>query len=335
MKVLVFILSLFSVLISNAQLATVELELDLDKDCGFDSIGVQSIYASTFTKLDAGIKKHDLKLFTPVDRVVFMAEGASNQAVAYNIAVEEKVYLSANKEQGCNNLIIVSKADKRMEAFARYEKLPAAEKPEKLLSLIQKNLNAVTVGDYLKSYLNSDFVSKELSRRILSLLEAQPGPALEHYINQVYVNNIKMSVAESPLEFFVADTLLISHQSASFNADKEQYDYRLIDFWYTSCAPCLKQHKIFKEKIEQGVFPEQVELVGIAIEPFAHRWQAFLEKNSLPWKNFLEKAEANLQQKYGIIVYPSYLLVNKEGYIIDRLHSYRAFEIKMKELLKD
>lgn len=335
MKPLLFILLLLTLFKLPAQIAQVELQLDLDKACAFDSIAIQSIFANTFTRLDAQIKTHQLNLFTPVDRVIFMVEGDAHTAMAYNVPVEEKVWLSVKQEAGCNNLIIKGVADKRVAEFNHYEALPKEEKQSELLALIRKNVDAVTVGDYLQSYLNSDFVNPKLSADILAVVEAHPGPALEHHINQIYLNNLKQSLAEAPLQFSLSDSLLIPHQSASLNKWDKPYEYRLIDFWYTSCAPCLKQHKIFKEKIAQGKFPEEVELIGIAIEPQADRWHTFMANNQLPWKNFLEKPGANLQQKYGVIRYPTYLLVDKGNQIIARLYSYRGFEIKMKELLGD
>jgi thiol-disulfide isomerase/thioredoxin len=93
----------------------------------------------------------------------------------------------------------------------------------------------------------------------------------------------------------------------------------LIDFWFTHCPPCIKDHKVIQSKID--LFKESnIEIIGISTDYDPSIWIDFLAKNKYEWKNYIEVSEDgnSLSSHLGVSVFPTYLIVNGKGEILHR-----------------
>ena len=85
--------------------------------------------------------------------------------------------------------------------------------------------------------------------------------------------------------------------------------------------------------MEQGTFPPHVELIGIAAYSSEADWRSFLNEKNLPWTNyFLKRRVQSVLQQHAITAFPTYLLVDNEGVILDRFNSYRKLKDKIDQL---
>jgi len=89
----------------------------------------------------------------------------------------------------------------------------------------------------------------------------------------------------------------------------------LFDFWGTWCAPCVA--KIPKlEKIYSAFKDQGFEIIGVPLDD-AQTLAEFYKTRPLLWKNVVD-GDSVLKKKFGIKVYPSTLLLDKNG---NHIHS--------------
>lgn len=300
------------------------------EDCVIDSMLIQSIVTAEATWIPAK-PRHSVELFHPVDIVLVMAQGPSGIATLPPTPLSTQnptIQIAAE----CNSITVDSPANERVTEFKDCAGRPSAEKEEALLQLLEKNLDAITVMDYLSDYLNSDFRSEQMSRQIVELFEANPNPSSTHQFVRQLISGIRMDFTE--VTFAMPDSLLVAApNNANLPKPPEAPKYRLIDFWYTSCAPCLRDHKLIQADIEAGRFPSDVELTALAIEQIQERWDDFMAENKQPWLNYyVDDSQSIIVNTYGIVVFPTYLLVDEQGEILARFHGYASLERHLAEL---
>mgnify|MGYP006283615959 CR=1 FL=1 len=332
MKYLLYLLLLVSCLSVYGQTNNIMLTISLDERCGFDSVLIQSYVSGQVVKL--GLEpEQTVSLFAPVDMVLVAAEGDVARATAFNIPVEKTLHITADSAQGCTNLLVESEGQKRKEEFDQYQALSREEKQQQLLPLIRKNRTSITVMDYLQDYRKGDFVQEELSKQIVALFAENPGPVSEHHFIQMELSGIKLTYQGDTMSLDIPDSVLVAYATPADQHDQDAYQYQVIDFWYTTCPPCLKNHQLMLSDMEQGTFPPHVELIGIATYSSEAAWRSFLDEQNLPWVNyFLKRRAQSVLQKHAITAFPTYLLVDNEGVILDRFNSYRKLKEKIDQL---
>lgn len=92
----------------------------------------------------------------------------------------------------------------------------------------------------------------------------------------------------------------------------------LIDFWFSSCLPCLKEFPALK-KIYSKYNSQGFELVSISVDRTHSigKWKEAIDKHQLPWPNFLD--ENGLESsKEKITSFPTTFLLDKNGTVIKK-----------------
>ena len=105
----------------------------------------------------------------------------------------------------------------------------------------------------------------------------------------------------------------------------------LVDFWFSSCRPCLKTFPAMKklyEKYESYGF----EIIGISVDRTNRidAWKEVIEEKELDWVHFLD--ENGIQAKReNIISFPTNFLLNKKGMVIRKNISMEELEKFLEE----
>lgn len=124
-----------------------------------------------------------------------------------------------------------------------------------------------------------------------------------------------------PNEFFKG------HEQMQSKISKKS-KYYLIDFWYSRCVPCAKEFPKLKEIYNQ-FNPKGFNIVSISVDKQTDRkeYTAAIKKYQLSW-NHVWDHDGLKADKFNIHFFPTYILLDKDGRIINpdiRTNELEAF----------
>lgn len=118
-----------------------------------------------------------------------------------------------------------------------------------------------------------------------------------------------------------------------YQSDYAKNKYTLIDFWFSSCKPCLvtfpKLKEIYTQYHDKGF---EIEAISVDTKKQIEDWKKTVSKYNLPWINVLDE-EKKFSQANHINSFPTSFLVNKKGEIIMKNIEPEQLEIFLKENL--
>ena len=180
-----------------------------------------------------------------------------------------------------------------------------------LLSFYQENKPYEFSYEYLAIW-NKFFVESNQKTLLLSLL--QEG-------KKKYANNFAIALTEKELietePLFlgskVLPIILKNEKNKEIEIQKINSKYILIDFWATWCAPCLKEHKMWKENIDRFA-NRDITIVAISIDKDKRKWEKYLKDSPTTWINVLDAKQ--ISKKFGISDIPRNILLNERREIV-------------------
>lgn len=137
--------------------------------------------------------------------------------------------------------------------------------------------------------------------------------------------------AEAP-DFTLPDTA-----GNDFSLSSLRGKYVVLDFWGSWCIWCIKGFPELKRCYER--YKGKLEIVGIDCSDSREKWLEAIEKHELPWINVLDTREGRpaemIDNVYGIGAYPTKILIDPEGRIVEIFIGERpGFSEKLAKLLK-
>jgi len=101
------------------------------------------------------------------------------------------------------------------------------------------------------------------------------------------------------------------------NNNKGKYLY--IDFWMTSCAPCIKEFEYSKE-VQKRYGDKDVVFVYLCCHSKKDKWQSIVDQFDLEGEHFLLERNQSyyLQDIMGVQGFPHYSIVDPKGKIISK-----------------
>ena len=107
----------------------------------------------------------------------------------------------------------------------------------------------------------------------------------------------------------------------------------LLFFWTTWCPYCRKGLKALNEKQAQ-LSKDGVEILAIDVNESVDRVSSFVRNSPLTFKTLLD-TEASVALNYKLLGFPTYIIVDKKGYIRSTGYSFPEEEYKDLILHKD
>jgi thiol-disulfide isomerase/thioredoxin len=95
--------------------------------------------------------------------------------------------------------------------------------------------------------------------------------------------------------------------------------YILFDFWGTWCQPCLASTDELK-KINDRYKNASFQLISIAKDKSKSEVKKYLKNQDINWINFFDGWDnPDISNKFKVIAYPTFILINQDGKIIARV----------------
>ncbi|SMB99146.1 alkyl hydroperoxide reductase/ Thiol specific antioxidant/ Mal allergen [Hymenobacter roseosalivarius DSM 11622] len=116
--------------------------------------------------------------------------------------------------------------------------------------------------------------------------------------------------------------------------DRFKGQYVLLDFWGHWCGPCIRAMPHLKAL--QSQYARELAVVGIGMEAADDKklWMAAIRKHQANWTQLSElKGDKGVIEQYNITGFPTYLLLDKQGIVLERGRDLGPIEEKLKALL--
>jgi peroxiredoxin len=143
----------------------------------------------------------------------------------------------------------------------------------------------------------------------------------EHNTDQHYTEQMKIAYAEKKViapgkqapQFTLTD---INNEEKSLSDFKGQYV--LLDFWNSRCGICRRELPHFME-LESDFKNENIAFVSISNDPDLEMWKTYVKENkNIGTSLYTEKFwDSEIFKAYQVQGTPTYVLIDKEGKIID------------------
>lgn len=188
------------------------------------------------------------------------------------------------------------------------------------LQAIEEDPNSLSAIEILYEIVKYDSsIPKDRIMEILSQADDQ-------YINTLYGEGILSiynpqsipEIGEPMIDFIANDTAGVEYSLIDFKGK-----YILLDFWSVACPPCIMALPETKELDLAN--REILTIIGINLDTHLQSWIERSRKDSLTWINLSDGKGtfSGVSTIYGVKGIPTYVLINPEGYIIDKWTGYR------------
>ncbi len=125
----------------------------------------------------------------------------------------------------------------------------------------------------------------------------------------------------------------IKLQKQILNSKYWNYDFTLIDFWFSNCSPCLKEFSLYK-KIYKNYHKDGFEIIGISVDDKSNiiKWKNTIIIQKLIWPQFLD-INGKVSSSFNINNFPTNFLLDKKGTVLMTNISPKELDTFLKENL--
>ncbi|RZJ47744.1 MAG: TlpA family protein disulfide reductase, partial [Chryseobacterium sp.] len=123
----------------------------------------------------------------------------------------------------------------------------------------------------------------------------------------------------------------VSNPNVEFSIPKAKYT--LVDFWFSSCKPCLEQMPNYVELYAQ-YRAKGFEIVGVSTDQtqYKNNLISTIQKFKIPWNNYWDE-NGKQSSDWTITSFPTNYLLDEEGKILVKNISEKELTILLKEKL--
>lgn len=201
------------------------------------------------------------------------------------------------------------------EIWARIDEIDSITFLEKVQYLKSNNtyISIIDLG-YLKDKLPRDTVQQIFNQYSEDIRNSKYGKILE-----VFLKEKTISIGDS---FYDFEAINQEDEKIKFSSIHDNTKFTLIDFTSTFCGPCIKAadelasvHQTFKDSLT---------VVSFSGDPKKESWLKGVERDSVAW-NSLWDGKGRFSETaihYGIRGFPTFVLINPEGLVVDRWTGY-------------
>jgi len=146
--------------------------------------------------------------------------------------------------------------------------------------------------------------------------------------NLRYITNIYKNLKSTKGRDFLMKTVLKDGDGKHFTLEDFSGKHLYLDFWSSSCKPCIEEFKYFNE-LSKELKKQKIAFVGINIWDTKERWQQTIEKHDLRGIQLTAGENLKFLDSLGVGGIPRYMLVNDAGDVME-FNAKRPSDIQSK-----
>ena len=201
--------------------------------------------------------------------------------------------------------------------------------PEGGLNL-DSQINAINRLKYLPQHFETPEILEDLTQRIMiGYIEMTEGENLTPELEYYYDLNVKDESLRSELlkrqaiwkklssDFDIQSSAYHDVNGEVFNLQDLKGKYIYIDVWATWCGPCCAELPYLKS-LEEKFKDKEIYFVSISIDANKAAWMKMVEKEQLGGIQLHGGADAQILKEFNIVGIPRFILLDREGKVIDK-----------------
>lgn len=160
-------------------------------------------------------------------------------------------------------------------------------------------------GDIRRNHVTADQYN--------SMMKAINDTSIKYYLANRYEHREILKKGDKAPGFYLKNE---NDEYLSLRNFKDSIVY--ISFWFSGCKPCIKEFP--EENRLVDIFKdEKVKIISICMDTEEENWRYFIEKYQLKTVNLYATGnwERMLKENYDISSFPHYVIIDKEGRIIE------------------
>lgn len=212
------------------------------------------------------------------------------------------------------------------------------ENQKKIFSIAENNFEGIS-KDIAKAKIFRDFAPEITSKEILDYFMKELEKFEENAEDKKYAeetryfldHNMPIMPGRPAPDFTLTN---INGKEVSLSDFKGKFVY--IDFWGTWCGPCRKELPHYKALQEKFKGSDDIVFMSVAMERGnIDRWKTFVNTQKLPGVQLYSNSRIHdVGQKYKIRAVPTFMIVDKEGILVN-MNAQRPSSPNLEKTLKD
>ncbi|MET0572919.1 MAG: thioredoxin family protein [Pedobacter agri] len=188
-----------------------------------------------------------------------------------------------------------------------------------LLESVNKNVDSPLSLLYGDLFLNINQNSKIELLKLKPLLQKQGDKFKWFFLYPGVMDRLQSLLTQNIVNLSKYSFYNQKNQKIKIGSNKSAFI--VLDFWFLTCIPCLKDHKEIAKNIGE-LKKMNAELISISIDSDLQKWKNYLKSNTYKWGNYLQIKPLTITNDYNISSYPTYVVLNRSGEIMSINNSF-------------
>ncbi|OFY56643.1 MAG: hypothetical protein A2X22_12170 [Bacteroidetes bacterium GWF2_49_14] len=189
-------------------------------------------------------------------------------------------------------------------------------KPEFLVAKFDFIQKTFTNPDMVETFMFND-LGQQIDGNSTKGIDAQLAEYYALAKNQEQVAEIKKKASDWAAimpGMPAPDMKVVDMQGVEYTLSQFKGKYIFIDFWATWCGPCKKEIPFLK-KLYEDYQKKNIVIMSISVDQDKKEWEKMVTDEGFPWMQLHDGTKEN--DKYVVRYIPSFILIDREGKIID------------------
>jgi len=204
-------------------------------------------------------------------------------------------------------------------------------KPEFLVAKFNFIKKTFTSPEMVETFMFND-LGQQIDGGSTKGIEAQLSDYYAIAKNQEQIAEIKKKAAEWDAIMpgkTAPDFMVVDITGKEYTLSQFKGKYVFIDFWATWCGPC-KQEIPFLKKLYADFQKKNIVIMSISVDKDKKAWEKMVTEEGFAWLQLHDGNKMN--DKYVVKYIPSFILIDREGKIIDP-RAPNPSDLKLRPLL--